>query len=118
MILTDLAEKWRAKAGELLGYGASEAVATLKTCAAELDDCINQWETEPLTLQEAAEESRYTYSSLQQMVAGERLRNVGTKNAPRILRGDLPRKPRPPDPKRVEGGPDIAQEILARRAAS
>ena len=44
------------------------------------------------TLEQAAVESGYSYSALQKMVADGELMNVGKKGAPRIRRGDLPKK--------------------------
>ena len=114
----DLPAEWRALAVQQYELGAVGQARTLEFCANRLEESARQWESEALTLDQAAEESGYSYSALQQMVAGERLESVGTKHSPRVRRGDLPQKARPPEPKRMEGGPDVAGEILARRAAS
>lgn len=50
-------------------------------------------ELEALTLEQAAQESGYSYSQLQKLLAGGTLPNVGAKNHPRVRRGALPRKP-------------------------
>ena len=118
MNATDLAHEWRTKADELREFAAEGPAAGIDWCIKHLEEWWRIHETEPLTLDEAAAESGYTYSSLQQMVSGDRLRNIGTKHSPRVCRRDLPRKARAPESERVEGGPDLAQEILERRAAS
>jgi len=74
---------------------------------------LNEWHTEELTLRQAAEESGFSYSRLQQMKGI----NIGTAGTPRIRRCDLPYKPRRSGPRFTTGQPDIADEILASKLA-
>jgi hypothetical protein len=69
---------------------------------------MRERELHALTLEEAARESGYSYSSLQKKVASGGLTNVGTKGSPRVRRGELPRK----GGARESG---IADSLLARR---
>lgn len=87
-----LAQEWRAKAKEMRRYSADEAAATLESCADDLEETWRIWETEPLTLEEAADESGYSYSAIQKQVASGQIPNVGEKGCPRVQRKDLPRK--------------------------
>jgi len=104
-----------AKATALRRYGAEDQALTLEECAADLEDAWRLWETEPLTLEEAATESGYSYSTLQQMTASGRLRNIGEKHRPRVCREDLPKKATSPAGESLITGPDLAQEVIARR---
>ncbi len=72
---------------------------------------MNDWHAEELTLHQAAEESGYSYSALQQM----KDINVGPSGSPRFRRCDLPcKKSRRPGPQLA---PDIADEILTSKLA-
>jgi hypothetical protein len=48
---------------------------------------------EPLSLREAAAASGYSEDHLARLVRQERIPNAGRRGAPRIRRGDLPRRP-------------------------
>lgn len=50
---------------------------------------------EALTLKQAAERSGYSANHLGRLIRDGRIPNAGQPNAPRIRRGDLPRKPAP-----------------------
>lgn len=82
----------------------------LESVANDHQGTLDGWYTEELTLRQAAEESGFSYSTLQQM----KTLNVGTAGSPRIRRCDLPRKPRRIGP---QGAPDIADEILTSKLA-
>ncbi len=56
----------------------------METCAEELEEHARAWENEPLTLDKAAGESGYSYSSLQQKVASGALPNLGEKGKPLV----------------------------------
>ena len=92
--------------------GAQAQAEVLEGCAGELGAAHREAQLEALTLSEAAEESGYTYSTLQKMLADGKLPNIGDKHRPRLRRGDLPRKagqlPRGPS----VGEPDLAGTIL------
>ena len=113
--LLDLASDWRHKAGILRDYGAAAQAAALETCAVQLTDAIRAWQDELLTLEQAVEETGYSYSSLQQKVAAGDIPNVGSKGRPRVRRYDLPRKTPTPALLLDSGEPDLAGEVLAGR---
>ena len=112
MFPADLPAEWRALALQQRDFGAEPQARTLEWCADRLEEHSLEWQTEPLTLEEAAEESGYSYSSLQQKVASGEIPNVGEIGKPRVRRTDLPRKA-PTRSHEEEGEPDIAAEILA-----
>lgn len=96
MIPSELPSGWRTRAVELEPYSASAAEA-FRTAAVELDEALREAADAELTLDEAASESGYSKRRLREMVAAGGLPNAGRKGAPRIRRGDLPRKPRSND---------------------
>ena len=110
---TDLTAQWRDEAESLRKRGAGAQAVLLESCAEELETVLRERDLEALTLQGASEESGYSYSALQKMVAEGKLPNIGDKNRPRVRRGDLPRKagqlPRGPS----DGEPDLAEKVLA-----
>ena len=57
---------------------------------------MTEADQEILTLQEAAAESGYSKRRLREFVHEGSVPNVGRKGAPRIRRGDLPRKAKAP----------------------
>jgi hypothetical protein len=107
--LYSLGERWRAEAKLLRARGAVDAADAADGYARELDAGLRDLENEPLTLQQAALESGYTYSTLQQYVAKGIIPNAGKIGRPRVRRRDLP----------CSGvraaGPDIADRVLLRR---
>ena len=72
--------------------GLADAAAMAESFAVELEDAIRSWLAEELTLDKAADESGYSYSSLQKRIANGDLPNVGGKGSPRVRRSDLPCK--------------------------
>ena len=113
MILGDLPKAWREKATELRRFGAEDQATTLEYCADDLEETWRVWQEEPLTLDEAAETSGYSYSSLEKRVRSGKIPNVGKPGAPRVQRQDLPRKTPTRRFELETGEPDLAQEILA-----
>ena len=89
----DLPAHWRLQAAELRRYAAIPQATTLETCADDLDAALRRDGDELLTLGEAASESGYSADHLGRQVARGALANAGRRNAPRIRRADLPRKP-------------------------
>jgi hypothetical protein len=87
-----LPAKWRARAAELERF-APPAAEAFRVAADELEAERREAAGEALTLSEAARESGYAARTLRQMVAEGKLPNAGRKNAPRITRADLPRRP-------------------------
>ena len=93
--------------------GATAQAEALESCVADHEQVLDAWHTEELTLHQAAEESGYSYSALQQM----KDLNAGTTGTPRIRRCDLPHKPRRSGLRLSVGQPDLADEILTSRLA-
>lgn len=91
--LDPLAAQWRDEAETLRRRGATTQAVVLESCAEELETVLREHDLQALNLQSASEESGYSYSALQKMVAEGKLPNIGDKNRPRVRRGDLPRKP-------------------------
>lgn len=102
---------------DLRRYGATEAASTLEACADDLEGAWRVWQTEPMTLEEAAAESGYSYSTIQQKVAAGEIPNIGDKHRPRVRRADLPRKAVAARSclKLVSSEPDLAGAVLAER---
>ena len=102
-------ERLRAEAARLRQHGACEAAATKELVANELDAFIREKELTELTLDEASAESGYSAAHLGRLVNEGRLRNVGRRGAPRVLRADLPKKP---GSSRLADGPDLVGDTL------
>ena len=110
--LASLLFEWRDEANTLRKRGAAAQAVAVESCADDLEAALREQALEALTLNEASQESGYSYSALQKKVASGELPNMGNKNCPRVRRGDLPRKagqlPRGPS----DGEPDLAGTIL------
>jgi hypothetical protein len=112
LFLQSLAERWRAEAALLRRRGADAQGAAMESCASDLEDEARLFSLETLTLEQAARETGYSYSAVQKMVRDGTIPNVGKKGAPRVRRGDLPKKPGGgPEPR--GGEPDLAELVLA-----
>lgn len=83
---------WRQRAAELEPYAPAAAVA-FRRAADELQDALHATEGEPLTLEEASQAGGYSVDHLRREVRRGHIPNAGRKNAPRIRRADVPRKP-------------------------
>jgi hypothetical protein len=103
-----LPKRWIEDASLLRRYSAIAQAEVLEICATQLEAELREHELEALTLEEAVEESGYSYSALQKKVAAGELENVGKKGHPRIPRWQLPKKGG-----RRESG--IADQIIASR---
>jgi hypothetical protein len=104
----DLSAEWRKEAARLRGWGAVAQAEAIERCAGELEAKVREQELEAITLDEAVEWSGQSYSTIQKKVASGVLENVGRKHAPRVRRGDLPRKG-----KRAEDEPSIIDALIA-----
>jgi hypothetical protein len=109
-------ERWRAEAVMLRRRGAEAQAAAIESCGSDLEEEAQRFSYEGITLEEAANESGYSYSALQKMVSAGRVSNAGTSRRPLIYRRDLPRKPvRAPGP---SSEPDLASLVLEGVGAS
>ena len=113
--ILDLASEWSKRASMLREYGAEAQAAAIEACAVELNDAVQAWQNETLTLEQAVAESGYSYSTIQQKVAAGEIANVGDKGRPRVRRYDLPRKAPGPRYTLDSGEPDLAERVLAGR---
>jgi hypothetical protein len=111
--ILELASEWSARAAMMREYGAADQAVAIEACGAELHAAVSAWQEELLTLEQAAEESGYSYSTLQQKVAAGDILNRGTRGRPRVRRFDLPRKAPAPCAVLESGEPDLAGEVLA-----
>lgn len=105
----------RAEAAGLREYGGDSIARTLDQAAKIMEWAQMVWDNEPLTLQQAAEESGYSYSALEKKLASGELENVGEKGRPRLRRGDSPRKGLPPYRAERPGEPDPVGDLFLRK---
>ena len=94
--LSALAARWREDAELLSGHGCvSESKICLKH-SDELEATLREWESELLTIAQAADESGYSESRLRELAREGKLpdgREPGSHGPIGIRRGDLPRRP-------------------------
>ncbi len=121
----DRAEAWRAEALLFEQHQCMEVASTLRRAAEELEQDIQGWEGELLTVQQAVAESGYSAEHLRRLVREGKLRehlDSGGKSHIRVWRRDLPKKqaPRRPSKRGVnplagydpeEDARDIAQHL-------
>lgn len=74
-------------------YGDERMAGVCEQFAEWVEEIVRLGEQEILTLHQAAEESGYSEDHLGRMVRERKIPNAGRRNAPRILRRDLPIKP-------------------------
>lgn len=111
MDIESLARRWREESRSLRQRGADAQAALLESCATELEEHERLVSLEALTLEDAVQESGFSYAALQKMVATGRIENVGRRYRPRVRRGDLPRKGNKPS--LIQAEPDLAARVLA-----
>jgi hypothetical protein len=93
-----LVEQWRMHAALLRLYRDQKGAECLEDRAAELEAALRAQEDELINLTEGARISGYTADHLGRLVRNGALQNLGRSNAPRVRRGDLPRKLLSPGP--------------------
>jgi hypothetical protein len=93
--IADLAEQWRKDAELLDHYGDDKLAKACRSHADQVDEALRAVSEEALDLSAAARESGYSVDRLRHLIAGGELPNVGRRGAPRVRRGDLPRKRQP-----------------------
>ncbi len=92
--LESLAAAWREQADGYERDGVLvRADVMVRRMAAELEAAFGSYENKALRLSEAAAESGYSKDGLARLVRQRKIPSAGRKNAPRIRRCDLPRKP-------------------------
>jgi hypothetical protein len=88
-----LVQRWSKDAALLRQYRNHQQAEWLEDRAAELEAALQTEDGELLSLTEAASMSGYTADHLGRLVRKGAIRNFGRSNAPKLRRGDLPRKP-------------------------
>ena len=116
--LQTLAASWRSEAELFRRRGLGECARLMESVAADLDARLQEWELEALSLEGAADESGYSYSSLQQKIAKGELPNAGEKGSPKVRRCDLPRKGGRSRPSLDVSQQDLADQVLSARLGS
>ena len=94
-LLRDLGRDWQNEAGVLRRRGAPVQAEVLEGCARELDERVDSWLNELLSVADACAESRYSEDRLRELVREGRIPDQRDGGAGRILirRADLPRRP-------------------------
>lgn len=92
-IFVKLSDGWRSLADQQRRFGAETHARILEYCADELANALRLSEEELLDLRQASIESGYSADHLGRLVRDGKLPNAGRRNAPRIRRADLPRRP-------------------------
>ena len=91
--LIALHQRWRTKAELFRVHGHEATARTYEVCSEELEAALRRSEEELLDLQAAAKESGYSPDHLGRLVRAGKVPNAGRRNAPKIRRCDLPRRP-------------------------
>jgi hypothetical protein len=119
MTPAELRAKWQHRRDEWRRLGVSvNGAAMADEVLADVEQLEHESPNDPLTLAEAARVSGYSTDHLRHLIADGQLANAGKKHAPRVRRGDLPRKAATPTTTR--GGAYDADGdalTLVRRAA-
>ena len=92
MELASLVTRWRAQEETLRSFGAAGQAEAVARCADELARAIEASAGELLTVSGASVVSGYSRDHLARLIRQGKLANVGRPHAPRVRRGDLPRK--------------------------
>lgn len=86
--------KWEIEADAMRRRGAwVDGAALCDEILRDYDRALTAYWDQPLNLQQAAAESGYSAGHIGLQVRAGTIPNSGEPNAPRIRRGDLPRKP-------------------------
>jgi len=85
--------EYRAYLAVLEAFGAAGSAQAVRRCIEIAEDWHREHQLATMSLQEAANESGYSYSAVQQWVSSGRIPNAGDVYKPLVRRGDLPRKP-------------------------
>ena len=87
-----LTAHWRSKASVFRDHEQASVAIAYERCADELEKALRTVEEAPLTLTEAAQLSGYCADHLGRLIREGKIPNAGRPKAPRIARGDVPRK--------------------------
>jgi hypothetical protein len=113
-----LADEFRRLAATLRDGGATHEADIWDRAANRVEAWIERQDGELLDLTSAARVSRYSSDQLRRYLDDGRLTDHGRDGAPRVRRGDLPRKlppvPTKPGPRTISGLPDLAAEVTGQ----
>lgn len=104
----------RREAEQLRRFGARGEADAVEHCVQRLEDAWLEWQSQELTVAEAAAESGYSAAHLRRLLAENRIESAGSKGRPRIRRADLPRKPSRQPSDEI----DLVGEVLRAREAN
>lgn len=108
-----LTEEWRRDARILREWGCEHEARMLETAADQLESHNAGLLEQRLTLEQASELSGYSCGHLARLITSGTIPNAGRTGAPRIRRGDLPRKPVGKSPSQPHVDPtQIVQSII------
>ena len=91
MTLEQLPDAWRDRADLIRPYAEASATA-FEEAARELEDLLRDRENELLNLRQGAKASGYSDDHLGHLIRIGKLTNYGKRGAPKVRRGDLPKK--------------------------
>jgi AraC-like DNA-binding protein len=110
--------QWRELAEILRAEGCPEVAAARERCANELETVLHTTKNEPLSINQAAQESGYSAEYLRRLLRETPALNIGRVGKPLIRRRDLPRKATTTlvgrTPKRYDVAAD-AQSLVGRQ---
>ena len=87
-----LVPAWRERAEVFRRHGATELCQTVIVLADELESALQAEAEHVLTIAEAAKESGLSPDHIGRLIREQKLPNFGRRGAPRVRRGDLPRR--------------------------
>ncbi len=110
--ITSLADRWREEADRYEADGVPGHAVLLRRVAGELRETLGEWWTEPLGLQQAAEEVGCAYDAMAKRLRRGTVQNTGRPGAPRIRRCDLHGDGGPREERSVS---DVLDRVLGSR---
>ena len=107
-----LTGRWRERALNLREWaGAEGAALAYEVSAAELEEAVKAAADDLLPPGPASKECGYSTRRLREFQADGRLKNHGTRGAPRYRRAELPQKPRAEEGARYDTSADAARLV-------
>lgn len=104
-VLEERLSDWRREADRLEArYGATEAAATVRSLADQLENDVHEWGNAFVSIADAARLSGYSEDHLRRLVREGKvpaIRGHGPKSRIQIRQQDLPRRPRGQDRLRI-----------------
>lgn len=87
--LRELADRWQEEAERYEADGVPGHAALLRRVAGEQRETLGKWWTEPLGIEEAADEVGCAYGAMAKRLRRGTVPNTGRPGAPRVRRCDL-----------------------------